>query len=233
MDLTSSLRKMGYDLIESPIRNHKLNQLWLKRDFDRIQMYFDQLTYALKSDINLAVHTNDALKVDSTSKNEFNFNLGITVLEEILKSIGISNLNLSSEIKSGKSVKISYDNSITKEIELGVLEAFLSNCDFIHPNELLLKNLNRNDVIVTTGVLYAKNLIVEIETDFSITAELKLKLTEIGEGKLDFSNSTEKKLKMTSETGNFYPIAVKASRLDFDHGKFKKQNLITDSRNFF
>ena len=56
---------------------------------------------------------------------------------------------------------------------------------------------------------------------------------KIGEGKLDFSNSTEKKLKMTSETGNFYPIAVKASRLDFDHGKFKKQNLITDSRNFF
>jgi hypothetical protein len=233
MNLTSSLRDMGYDLIESPIRNHKLSQLWLKRDFDKIQMYFDQLTYAFQSDVDLPIHTSDALEVNSSTKNEFNFNLGITVLEEILKSIGISNLNLSGEIKSGKSVKISYDNSITKEIEVGLLETFLLNCDFLHPNELLLKNLNRNDVIVTTGVLYAKNLIVEIETDFSITAELKLKLTEIGEGKLDFSNSTEKKLKMTSETGNFYPIAVKASRLDFDHGKFKEQNLITDSRNFF
>lgn len=233
MDLTSSLRKMGYDLIESPIRNHKLNQLWLKRDFDKIQMYFDQLSYAFKSDINLAVHTNDALKVDLSSKNEFTFNLGITVLEEILKSIGISNLNISSEIKSGKSVKISYDNSITKEIEIGVLEAFLTNCDFLHPNESLFKNLNRNDVIVTTGILYAKNLLVEIETDFSITSELKAKLTEITEGKLNFSSSSEKKLKMTSETGNFYPIAVKASRLDFDYGKFKKQKLITDRRNFF
>jgi hypothetical protein len=187
----------------------------------------------LKSDIILAVQTNDALKVDATSKNEYNFNIGITILEEILKSIGISNLNLSSEIKSGKSVKISYDNSITKEIEIGVLENFLINCDFLHPNELLLKNLNNNDVIITTGVLYAKNLIVEIETEFSITAELKAKLTDIAEGKLNFSNSSETKLKMTSETGNFYPIAVKASRLDFDHGKFKKQNLITDTRNFF
>lgn len=233
MDLSSSLRKMGYDLIESPIRNHKINQLWLKRDFDRIQMYFDQLTYAFSSNVDLPVFTNDALKVDSTSKNEFNFNLGITVLEEILKSIGISNLDLSSEIKSGKSVIISYDNSVTKEIELGLLESFLFNSDFLHPNELLLKNLNRNDVIITTGILYAKNLVVEIETDFSITAELKAKLTAIGEGKLDFSNSSEKKLKMTSETGNFYPIAVKASRLNFDNGKFKKQNLITDSRNFF
>jgi hypothetical protein len=98
---------------------------------------------------------------------------------------------------------------------------------------LLFKNLNRNDVIVTTGILYAKNLLVEIETDFSITAELKAKLTEIAESKLNFNTSSEKKLIITSETGNFYPIAVKASRLDFDYGKFKKQNLITDSRNFF
>jgi len=233
MDLTSSLREMGYDLIESPIRNHKLNQLWLKKDFDKIQMYFDQVTYAFKSDVDLTVYTNDALKVDSASKNEFSFNLGITVLEEILKSIGIANLSLSSEIKSGKSVKISYDNSLTKEIEIGSLESFLSNCDFLHPNELLLKNLNKNDVIIITGVLYAKNLTVEIETDFSITAALKAKLTEMGEGKLDFSNSSEKNLKMTSDTGNFYPIAVKASRLDFDHGVFKNQNLITDNRNFF
>ena len=34
MDLTSSLKKAGYDLIDSPIRNHKLTQLWLKKDFD-------------------------------------------------------------------------------------------------------------------------------------------------------------------------------------------------------
>lgn len=233
MDLTTSLRKMGYDLIESPVRNHKLNQLWLKKDFDKIQMYFDQITYAMKSDVNLTVFTNDALKVDSSTKNEFNFNLGITVLEEILKSIGLSNFGLSSKIKSGKSVKISYDNSITKEIEVGTLDSFLFVSDFLHPNELLLKNLNKNDVIIVTGVLYAKNLIVEIETDFDITAELKATLTQAGEGKLDFSNSSEKKLKMTTETGNFYPIAVKASRLDFDHGKYKEQNLITDNRNFF
>ena len=234
MDLTSSLRKVGYDLIESPIRNHKLNQLWVKKDFDNIQMYYDQIEFALKSNVALKVITNDALKVDSSSNNEFNFNVGITVLQEILKSIGLSNFNLLGEIKSGKSVKISYNNSITKEIEIGTLETFLSNCDFLYPNnESLLKNLNKNDVIVTTGILYAQNLVVEIETDFSITAEIKAKLTDAGEGKLDFGTSTNKILKMKSENGNFYPIAVRANRLDFDHGKFKKQNLITDNRNFF
>lgn len=233
MDLTKSLRDVGYDLIESPIRNHKMCQLWLKKDFDKIQMYFDQITHAFNSQIELNQFTNDALKVDSTKKNEFSFNLGITVLEEILKSIGLSNMDLSVNLKSGKSVKISYDNSISKEIATGNLDSFLFNSDFIHPNELLLKNLNRNDVIVITGILYAKNLIVEIETDFNISAELKAKLTTAGEGKLDFSSSTESKLKITTETGNFYPIAIKASRLNFDHGKYKKQKLVTDNRNLF
>lgn len=233
MDLTKSLKKVGYDLIDSPIRNHKLTQLWLKKDFDSIQMYYDQLTYALQSKVILNEITNDALKVNSSTKNEFNFNLGVTILEDILKSIGLANFNLAATIKSGKTVTISYDNSITKEIEIGAMERFLSNCDFLHPNNLLLKNLNSNDIIIITGVLYAKNLIVEIETDFAITAELLASLTEAAEGKLDFSNSNNKKLKMTSETGNFYPIAVKANRLDFDHGKFKKHLLITDNRNFF
>jgi hypothetical protein len=233
MDLTSSLKKVGYDLIDSPVRNHKLTQLWLKKDSDKIQMYYDQLTYAFVSNVNLPVYTNNALKVTSSTKNEFNFNIGITVLDDILKSIGLSNIDISAEIKSGKSVTISYDNSITKEIEIGALESYLSNFDFLHPNNLLLSNLNRNDVIIVTGVLLAKNLIVEIDTDFNISAELKAKLTQIAEGKIDFSNSTERKIKMTAETGDYYPIAVKASRLDFDHGKFKNHFLITDNRNFF
>jgi len=38
---------------------------------------------------------------------------------------------------------------------------------------------------------------------------------------------------MIAETGDYYPIAVKPSRLYFDHGKFKNQSLITDNRNFF
>lgn len=233
MDLTSSLKKVGYDLIDSPIRNHKLTQLWLKKDFDKIQMYYDQLTYALVSKIDLPIYTNNALKVTSSKKNEFNFNIGMTILDDILKSIGLSNIDITAEIKSGKNVTISYDNSITKEIEIGKLESYLSDFDFLHPNNLLLRNLNQNDVFIITGVLFAKNLIVAIDTDFKITAELKAKLTEIAEGKIDFSKSSENKIKMSAETGDYYPIAVKASRLDFDHGKFKKHFLITDNRNFF
>ena len=231
--LTKKLKKAGYDLIESPVRNHKLTQLWLKKDFDKIQMYYDQISFAMKSDVELTVITNSALTVNSTSKNEYNFNIGLTALEEILKSLGLANLNLSAEIKSGKKVSISYDNSITKEIQLGQLEQYLSNYDFLHPNILLYNNLNKNDVIIVTGVLYAKNLKVEIETDLEISAEVKAKLTDLAEGKIDFSSSSTKKLVMTAETGDHYPIAVKASRLNFNKGVFKNHKMITDNRDMF
>jgi hypothetical protein len=233
MDLTKSLRKVGYDLIESPIRNHKLSQLWLKKDFDRVQMYHDNISYAFRSNIVLNEITNDALSVTSVSKNEYEFNVGLTVLENILVSLGINNLNLGLEIKNGRSVSISYDNSFNKEIGIGPLENYLSSSDFLHPNESLLRNLNRNDVLVTTGILYAKNLVVEIETNFNLTSELESKLDQLADGKIAFSHSSENKLKMISDTGNHFPIAVKASRLDFDHGKFKNQKLVTDNRNFF
>lgn len=233
MDLTGSLKKAGYDLIDSPVRNHKLTQLWLKKDFDSIQYLYDQLEYALVSDIKLNVFENNALSVTSEIKNEFKFNLGITVLDDIFKSIGLANLSLSAEIKQGKKVTISYDNSISKEIELGALNSYLSNADFLHPNNLLLKYLNKNDVIIVTGVLYAKNLIVEVETDFSINAELQAKLESVVDGKIDFNFNSDKKIKMTAQTGDYYPIAVKANRLKYSHGKYKDQKLVTDNRDIF
>lgn len=233
MNLTSSLRKSGYDLIESPVRNQKLTQLWLKKDFDKIQLFYDQLAHAFESDVKISIVTNEALSVNSEIKNEFNFNIGITTLDTVLKSIGLANLNIATEIKKGKKVTISYDNSITKEIEIGTLNNFLSSADFLHPNESLLKSLNKNDVIIVTGVLYAKNLNVEIETDFKISSSLKAQFEEVAEGKIDFNFEATNKIKMSAQTGDYYPIAVKANRLDFDHGVYKNQKLVTDSRNFF
>ncbi len=233
MDLTSSLRRAGYDLINSPVRNHKLTQLWLKKDFDKIQLLYEKLEHALIHDTKLNVFVNDALSVNSEIKNEFHFNLGITILDDILKSIGLANLSLSAELKRGKKVTISYDNSISKEIEIGSLNNYLSEADFLHPNNLLLNYLNKDNVIIVTGVLYAKNLLVEIDTDFSITAELQAKLALVSDGKIDFDYSSDKKIKMTAQTGDYYPIAIKANRLKYDHGKYKDQKLVTDNRNFF
>lgn len=233
MSLTSSLKKIGYDLIDSPVRNHKLTQLWLKKDFDAIQFLYDQLSYALKSEMVLPEITNPALQVNSEEKNEFKFNLGITILDDIFKSIGLANLSLATAIQGGKKVQISYDNAITKEIEIGSLNSYLASADFVHPNPLLLKYLNRNDVIIITGVIYAKNLQVEIETDLSVSAELVAKLEAVADGKMTVDFSSDKKIKMQAQTGDFYPIAVKANRLKFSHGKYKDQKLITDNRDFF
>ncbi|MRT92272.1 hypothetical protein [Ancylomarina sp. 16SWW S1-10-2] len=233
MSLTKTLRDQGYDLIEGPIRNHNLLQLWLKKPFNDVQIYYSHIDHAFTSKVDLNQVENIALNIDSTTKDEYRFNIGISLLDEILKSLGLGTFELSSEVKSGKKVTISYDNSVTREVPIGEIQNYLSNADFKHPNKALLKNANQDNILVISGILFAKNLVVEIETDYSLDTNLVVKLNEIVDGKLDFSMLSESKLKMVSSGNSFFPVAVKADRIDFDNGHFDNTNLVTDNRKFF
>lgn len=233
MKFSHYLRKAGYDLIEGPVRNHKLLQLYLKQGFNEVELYYDHISHAFKSNIQLREIENTALDITSTEKDSYGFNIGITLLSGILKSLGLGVFNLSSKIKSGKTVTISYDNSITKEIAIGEIGEYLSDMDFNHENESLLKNANHENILIITGVLSAKNLVVEIETDYNLDANLIASLNNAADGKLDFTKSNQTKLKMVSTGSNYFPVAVKASRLHFDGGVYKKMVQVTDNRNFF
>jgi hypothetical protein len=233
MKLTQFLGNQGYDLIEGPLRSHKPLQLWLKKPFDEAQLYYANIGHAFKSDVELIEIENPALSVDYTKKDDYGFNIGITLLEEILKTLGLGTFEISTKIKSGKTVTISYENSVTKEYALGNLEEYLFSADFLHPNPSLLKNANRNYLLLITGTVFAKNLVVDIETDFTVDAGLIASLNAVAEGKLDFTISNQSKLKMTSNMGIYFPIAVQASRIDFDRSRFKKLILVTDNLNIF
>ncbi|MDW8849978.1 hypothetical protein SD960_07745 [Flavobacterium sp. MMLR14_040] len=233
MKLTQFLGDQGYDLIEGPLRSHKPLQLWLKKPFDEAQLYYANIGHAFKSDVELIEIENPALSVDYTKKDDYGFNIGITLLEEILKTLGLGTFEISAKIKSGKTVTISYENSVTKEYALGNLEEYLFSADFLHPNPSLLKNANRNYLLLITGTVFAKNLVVDIETDFTVDAGLIASLNAIADGKLDFTISNQSKLKMTSNMGIYFPIAVQASRIDFDRSRFKKLILVTDNLNIF
>lgn len=233
MNLTKSLRKQGYDLIGGPVRNHNVLQLWLKEPSEEAQYQYANISYALSSSIALVEIENPALAVNETTKDDYGFNIGITVLDELLKSMGLGTLALSSKLASGKTVSLSYDEAITKECTRGNLEDFLATADFIHPNPILLKHANRNHMLVVAGVILAKNLIVDIETDFALGADLIASLNKIASGKLDFSIASSTKLKMRSTTDQYFPIAVKAYRMDFDGNRFQQLTLLTDNRNIF
>jgi hypothetical protein len=233
MKLTKYLRDAGYDLIEGPVRNHKPLQLWLKTTVDEAQLYYTEISHAFNSSVQLTITEDPALSVDTTKSDEYGFNIGVSLLEEILKSLGLGNFELSAKVKSGKKVTISYDNSVTKVIPLGEVTDYLSSADFKHPNPVLLKNANRNNILVITGAVMAQNLVVEIETDFNIDANLVATLNQAADGKLEFTANSQQKLKMVSSGSSFFPIAVKANWIDFDKGVFKGLPLVTDNRNFF
>ncbi|MDX6182718.1 hypothetical protein SGQ44_10060 [Flavobacterium sp. Fl-77] len=233
MKLTQFLTNQGYDLIEGPVRNHKPLQLWLKKSFDEAQLYYGSIDHAFKSDVVLTEIENPALSINTSKKDDYGFNIGITLLQEILKTLGLGAFEISAKIKSGKSVTISYDNSFTKEYAIGNLEEYFFGADFLHPNPSLLKNANQNNILLVTGVVFAKNLVADIETDFAFDAALMANLNEMVEGKIDFTKSAQNKIKMVANGEIHFPVAVKASRIDYDRSRFNKLILVTDSSNIF
>ena len=85
MKLTKFLREQGYDIIEGPVRNHKPLQLWVKQIFNETELYYAHVGQAFSSTIALEEIENTNLSIDATKKDEYGFNIGITLLDEILK----------------------------------------------------------------------------------------------------------------------------------------------------
>ncbi len=233
MKLIKLLQEQGYDLIGGPIRNHKPLQLWVKKTFDEIELYYASIYHAFKSEVVLEEIENTSLIVNSSHQDNFGFNIGITLAENILKSIGLGVIDLSGKIKSGKTVSISYDDSHTREVTIGNLENYLSSADFIHVNPLLLQNANRNNIVIVTGIVFAKKLVVNIETDYLLGSDFVNRLNMFADGRLEFTVNGKNKLRMVTSGNSYFSIAVKASRIDFEEKKFKKLTLITDNRNWF
>jgi hypothetical protein len=222
MKLTTFLSDRGYDLIQGSDRNQKPLQLWLKHGFNEAELYYANIKHAFKSDVILTEIENPALSVNSSQKDDYGFNIGSTLLEEILKSRGIVAFEISAKIKSGKSVTISYENSVAKEYAVDNINEYLSSADFKYINPSLLKNANHNNILIITGTVFAKNLVVYIETDLYLDANLMGCLNDSAEGKLDFSMLSQSKLKIVSGGSNYFPIAVKVSRINFEKSVFNK-----------
>ncbi|MEP6806227.1 MAG: hypothetical protein ABI892_17000, partial [Flavobacterium sp.] len=106
MKLTKFLSEQGYDIIEGPVRNHKPLQLWLKKPFDEAQLYYASIEHAFTSNVALTEIENPALSINSTQKDDYGFNIGITLLQEILKTLGLGTFEIANTIKSGKTVTI-------------------------------------------------------------------------------------------------------------------------------
>ncbi len=231
--LTNVLKNAGYDFIDSPIRNQKPLQLWVKKSFNEVDLYYDHVSLAVKSDTALEVVEGSALSVNHSNTQKLDFNIGITVLDELLTALGMGNLGISTKLQTGKQVTISYSSSKTATVSTGPIENYLSTGDFLHPNRAFLRNANKDNIIIITGILYAKDVKAIIETSHDISAEIEAEFGELAEGNISFTKTGNKKLEMKSEGNAYFPIAVKANRIDWDRGQFKNIKLVSDNRNFF
>lgn len=233
MNLMNHLKKSGYDLLDGPIRNHQPLQLWVKKGINRPELYFEHLKDVFLSDQVIRMNQYPVLNVEASRQIEHDYSLGLALLKDMMKAIGGTPLHLTAGIEKGKKISISYKDAYTSSSAIGDLQSYLSQSQLHNSNDDFIRYLNNNQVILITGVVFAKKLTFEIATEQDLDMEWVAKLQSAKDPKLTFSLENKNKIKMTANGTKDLPIAVKASRLDFDQGKFSGMRLITDNRNFF
>lgn len=233
MSLSKTLKNQGYDLIDGPTRNHAIKQLWIKDPWDKVEVLYDHVDHAFLSPVELKAPSVSGLDLVYSQKNSFSFNIGMSVAKLVLDALGIDGLSLTTSIKKGKTVDISYSGSVSKEIPLGRIQEFFSAADYHHNNPLLLRNLNSNNVLFISGILSAKHLRIEIQNDVEFDLSIEGNINEVVDGKLEAKLVSKKKLQLTSSGETIFPVAIKAHRLRYRKGEFIDAELITDNRDFF
>ena len=232
MNLTTHLRKQGYDLIQGPVRNHGLLQLWLKRPLDEPDLYYTHIDHAFESPIKLGKCRTKALNINHTIQNNYRFHIGLSVLNALRHALGMAgefapNVGL----ESGKQIGLSYDQVTSTEVAIGDVQNYLIVADFLHPNKRLLKNANHNNLLLITGILVAKSIHIEIESEKQIDAAAKTEFSKLFNGKFELEHTSEKKLVMSANDIGSFPIAAKVHRIDFDGGQFVNTTLLSDRGN--
>lgn len=228
MNLTKLLRKNGFDLIDGPNRDHKLLQVWRVKTTDSLHLYAKHIDKVFESSIHLNANPEPSLvlPIDSSKVDTYNFNIGVNVLNGLLKTLKLGELNLNSSITKERRLSISFDQTDSLTIPAGEIDSYLHNADV--REEHVLKELNRNNLVVISGLIRARKIIVEIESTTESSNKLSAEVNAAIEGKLQFNPTAEKKIKMEYE-GNHFPIAVMAHRIDYDKGVFANTVLVTDS----
>ena len=234
MNLTTHLRKQGYDLTQGPVRNHGLLQLWLKRPLDETELYYTHIDHAFTSPIKLGKRRTKALNINHTIHNKYRFHIGLSVLDGLRQALGMAGeFAPNGGLESGKQIGLSYDQVTSTEVAIGDVQNHLMVADFLHPNKRLLKNANRNNLLLITGILVAKSIHIEIESNNKIDSAVKTEFSKLFDGKFELEGTGEKKLVMRANDIGLFPIAVKFHRIDFDGGQFVNTTLLSDRRNLF
>jgi hypothetical protein len=233
-DLSRKLRKNGFDMIDGISREHRVLQIWKKKMGDVAQLSFGDINKAFSNpDKVLTISKANALDAVSDASKEFKFNIGASVLEDLLAQAKLGELGLNSKIEKGKKVTISFSDAYTEQVENGELTEYFHGADVLPNSPAFLKDLNRDNFIVITTVLFAKNLKAEIESESKISADLDAKVNGIVGGKLSLVRNSDSKVTLNARVGEDFPIAVKFSKIKYDNSTFDNLIQVSDSKDWF
>ena len=99
------------------------------------------------------------LRINHTLQNKYRFHIGLSVLDGLRHALGMAGeFAPNGGLESGKQIGLSYDQVTSTEVAIGDVQNYLMVADFLHTNKRLLKNANRNNLLLITGMLVTKSI---------------------------------------------------------------------------
>ena len=231
MSLERKLREANYELIDNPIRNKRELQLWVNKLMDKPTLYCEHINDIFRNSMELTPLHSPGLSINSSDVKTHQFTTGISLVKNVLDKMNLGKGDIDSIIKTGRSVQISYDKSEVPEYPKYMLEKYIIESEFDRNNHLLKEDLNRDNILLISGMVYAKNFSAKIETNFDITTTIEADLKQILNSKVEVGVTDKNILMIKAEDEERIPIAVQIFKLRFKRGEFKGMRLITDKLN--
>lgn len=194
---------------ESNQNTNKLLQLWLRSPIEDFKLYYNEINQACISSEALSLLENPNLNVNSKTTYEYDFNPGLSVLEDLFGCLKLGYYDLKNSINTGKKITISYE---LKDQYLSPFEIqdYLASSNHIQCNTKLNCDCSCYDqhVLLIHGILLAKNVVVKIETDSKLNSEFPSLLNKESQGKMKFSIDDLSILKIKPNMDIKIPVAV-------------------------
>jgi hypothetical protein len=231
-DLVKTLRNSGLDLIDGVVREHKPLSIWIKRNTERVS-YRGQLDEIFSSPVPIRMDEFKLPDIDFDSKACYNMNIGASAFSGFLATLGIS--DLSTVVKGGKKMEVSFSETVLIKANQNDVQVFFESpqLDFHCKSNEIYEQANLDNLILVTGVAFAKKVDVSVSSDFSIDTNVKSDVKNLATVDVDAKFENEKTLKMIFSPDELIPVAVLAYRLRFNRGFFEKMNQVSDNRDFF
>lgn len=216
------LKQFGYNIIRLPRADFGPLRLLARQGRELESLGEIGSLFAPATGAPLPPITRDAPAADISGQrtSDMKLNLGLDILGTVIGAMGGSRLGLDAKYEGARSIAFSYQDVRVDEVDVILLDQFLSSAD-VRPSNTLSRLLEADAVFVTTSVLRSDKISVEAKRRDGGSLELNIpEIRGVVGGTVEVSGAGERGSRLTYTGPVPLSFGFRAVQLFYHNGEF-------------